>query len=153
VNGPGMKPCGVEHRLRAALGRATVLLALVMALCSAVQSAESPRQRLSNAKLGLFVHYVFGLTQAGPGEPPLLDVNAFGDVLDVNGIAQMAKTMGAQYVVFTSMHWRMTVLFPSLVWGGLFPSHVTERDVNISDLCSTCIPTTGTTLPRRCCRS
>jgi hypothetical protein len=133
LKGPDTKLRGAGYRLRAALGRATTLLALIMALCSAAQSAESPRQQLANAKLGLFVHYVFGLTQAAPGEPPLADVNAFGNALDVDGIAQMAKSMGAQYVVFTSMHWRMTVLFPSHVWGGLFPDHVTKRDL-VGDL-------------------
>jgi Alpha-L-fucosidase len=98
-----------------------------------IHAKETPRQQLANAKLGLFVHYVFGMTQAAPGRPPMRNVVAFANALDVIGIARMAKTMGAQYVVFTSMHWRMTVLFPSHVWGSLFPDHVTERDV-IGDL-------------------
>lgn len=107
----------------------TLLFFLYVLIPVTVHAKESPRQRLANAKLGLFVHYVFGLTEAAPGKPPMQDVNAFADDLNVNGIAQMAKTMGAQYVVFTSMHWRMTVLFPSQVWGSLFPGHVTKRDV------------------------
>jgi hypothetical protein len=72
---------------------------------------------------------LFGLTQAASGQPPMQNVNAFADAVNVNGIAQMAKTMGAQYVVFTSMHWRMTVLCPSKVWGSIFPDHVTQRDL------------------------
>lgn len=32
------------------------------------RSTESARQVIANAKLGLFVHYVFGLTQAAPGQ-------------------------------------------------------------------------------------
>jgi hypothetical protein len=100
---------------------------------AAVHAKKSPRQELANAKLGLFVHYVFGGTQAAPGMPPMQNVNAFADALDVIGLAQTAKVMGAQYVVFTSMHWRMTVLFPSQVWGGIFPDHVCQRDL-IGDL-------------------
>jgi len=100
---------------------------------AAIYAKESPRQQLANAKLGLFIHYVFSVTEAAPGRPPMPDVNAFADALDVDGIAQMAKTMGAQYVVFTSMHWRMTVLFPSQVWGGIYPDHVSQRDL-VGDL-------------------
>lgn len=100
---------------------------------SVAQGRETPCQQLANAKLGLFVHYVFGLTQAAPGRPPVPDVNTFAGALDVNGIARMAKVMGAQYVVFTSMHWRMTLLFPSQVWGALFPDHVSKRGI-VGDL-------------------
>jgi hypothetical protein len=111
-------------------GLALALLLLPHLLIPPTAGAkESPRQQLANAKLGLFVHYVFGLTQSAPGTPPMQNVNAFAGALNVNGIAQMAKTMGAQFVIFTSMHWRMTVLFPSNVWGGIFPNHVAQRDV------------------------
>lgn len=123
------KKMRVRHiRLGRFLGMA-LFCALQLVSGSVAQCGETPRQHLANAKLGLFVHYVFGLTQAAPGAPPLRHVNAFAGALDVNGISKMAKTMGAQYVVFTSMHWRMTVLFPSQVWGALFPNHVSKRDV------------------------
>jgi Alpha-L-fucosidase len=118
------------HHIRFGPMFAVDLLFVLQMLCGSVaQCGETPRQQLANAKLGLFVHYVFGLTQAAPGIPPLRDVNAFAGALDVNGIVRMAKDMGAQYVVFTSMHWRMTVLYPSQAWGGLFPDHVSKRDV------------------------
>jgi hypothetical protein len=107
---------------------AIIFLALVSSP-AVLHADKSPAQELGEAKLGLFVHYAFGLTQAAPGRPPMEDVNAFADALDVNGIAQMAKAMGAQYVVFTSFHWRNTVLFPSRVWGAIFPNNVTHRDV------------------------
>ncbi len=96
---------------------------------SALAAAPKVRPELGNAKLGLFVHYVFGLTQAAPGKPPLGNVNQFADALNVAGIAKMAQTMGAQYVIFTAYHWRMTTLFPSKVWGAGFPGHVCKRDV------------------------
>jgi hypothetical protein len=51
------------------------------------RAQECARQQLSNAKLRLFVHYVFGLTQAASGQPPMQNVNAFAGALDVNGIA------------------------------------------------------------------
>src|SRR5579875_36255 len=121
--------------LRSLLGQllAVALLLSLSVPIPAARASETPRRLLGNAKLGLFVHYVFGLTQASPGEPPMQNANAFAEALDVNSIAQVAKTMGAQYVIFTSMHWRMTVLFPSQVWGSLFPDHVVERDL-IRDL-------------------
>ncbi len=113
---------------------AVALWFFLSAMSPGAQQAKAlPRQELANAKLGLFVHYVFGKTEAAPGKPPMQNVDAFADALDVNGIARMAKTMGAQYVVLTSMHWRMTLLFPSRVWGGLFPDHVAKRDL-IRDL-------------------
>jgi hypothetical protein len=112
---------------------AVVLFALLLEFSPRLAVAETPKQVMSNAKLGLFVHYVFGLTQAAPGKPPLKDVNKFCDALDVNGIADMATAMGAQYVVLTAYHWRMTTLFPSKVWGSIFPDHICKRDL-IGDL-------------------
>lgn len=106
---------------------------LIVCMCILIGSQAtvegSPRPQLWNAKLGLFVHYVFGLTQAAPGKPPLKNVNKFADDLNVNGIADMASAMGAQYVVFTAYHWRMTMLFPCSFWGREFPHHVCRRNV------------------------
>lgn len=118
-----------DHRYIAFLWAAVLLLCVFVLNPRLIHAKETPRHQLGNAKLGLFVHYVFGLTQAAPGKPPTQNVNTFADALDANGIAKIAKTMGAQYVVFTSYHWRMTVLFPSQVWGALFPDHVSKRDV------------------------
>lgn len=120
------------HRLLPLL--AVVLIFLPIAFNPAgLRAGESPREQLANAKLGLFIHYVYGITDAAPGKGPIQDVSAFADALDVNGIARMAKAMGAQYVIFTSMHWRMTPLFPSKVWGSIFPERVPRRDL-VGDL-------------------
>ncbi len=108
-------------------------LFLALALLSPVGqaiAAKAPRHtNLANAKLGLFVHYVFGLTQAAPGRPPLKNVNEFANDLNVKGIADMASAMGAQYVIFTAYHWRMTMLFPCPFWRSAFPNHDSSRDV------------------------
>jgi hypothetical protein len=118
---------------RSALANTSVFvifsLVLLVPAHQAIFAATMGRTNLANAKLGLFVHYVFGLTEAAPGKPPLKNVNRFADDLNVNGIANMASAMGAQYVIFTAYHWRMTMLFPSRVWGGIFPNHVSHRDV------------------------
>ena len=98
-----------------------------------LRAGESPREQLANAKLGLFIHYVYGITEAAPGRPPIQDVSAFANALDVNGIVQTAKSMGAQYVIITSMHWGLTPLYPSQVWGALFPDRVPRRDL-VGDL-------------------
>ncbi len=95
--------------------------------------AQTPLQFIHRAKLGLFVHYVFGLTDASPGKPPLKNLNQFADALKVRTIVDLAQAMDAQYVIFTSYHWRMTTLFPSKVWGGEFPTHSARRDI-VGDL-------------------
>ncbi len=106
-----------------------VALALLSPLGVARGANPVRHTNLANAKLGLFVHYVFGLTQAAPGKPPLKNVNEFANDLNVKGIADMASTMGAQYVVFTAYHWRMTMLFPCPFWRSAFPNHDSNRDV------------------------
>jgi uncharacterized membrane protein len=106
-----------------------VALALLSPLGVAVGANPVRHTNLANAKLGLFVHYVFGLTQAAPGRPPLKNVNEFANDLNVKGIADMASAMGAQYVIFTAYHWRMTMLFPCPFWSSAFPNHDSSRDV------------------------
>ncbi len=91
--------------------------------------AQTPRQFMQKAKLGLFVHYVYGLTQAAPGKPPLKNLNDFANCLNVQGIADVAQAMGAQYVIFTAYHWRMNMLLRCPAWKKIFPSHVSNRDV------------------------
>jgi alpha-L-fucosidase len=55
------------------------------------------------------------------------------DALDVQALARMAKDMGAQYVIFTAYHAGMNLMYPSPLWGKVFPRKVSKRDL-IGDL-------------------
>ena len=55
------------------------------------------------------------------------------DGLDVNALASVAKGMGAQYVIFTAYHAGMNLMYPSPLWGRVFPNEVSKRDL-IGDL-------------------
>ena len=120
---------------KARLSAAYVVAAglLVMTVCFSAARAQTPLQFIHGAKFGLFVHYVFGLTDAAPGRPPLQNLKRFSDEIKVRTIVHMAQSMDAQYVIFTSYHWRMTTLFPSRVWGSAFPGHSSPRDI-VGDL-------------------
>jgi len=104
-------------------------------------AAISPRAYCVNAKMGLFVHYTLGTyhdghyggTWTSPSGKPATELNAVADVLDVKALASVAKSMGAQYVIFTAYHAGMNLLYPSPVWGRVFPNKVARRDL-ISDL-------------------
>ena len=97
----------------------------------------SPRAYCAQAKIGLFVHYTlgtyhdghFGGTWTGPQGKPATDLNRVADSLDVHALAALAKSMGAQYVIFTAYHAGMNMLFPSRVWGEVFPNKVARRDL------------------------
>jgi len=128
-----MSSCRMLPRRMLPLVAGGLLLFLTVLNPVGLRAGESPCQQLANAKLGLFIHYVYGITEAAPGRPPIQNVSAFADALDVNGIVQTAKSMGAQYVIITSMHWRLTPLYPSRVWGALFPDRVPRRDL-VGDL-------------------
>ncbi len=110
--------------MRSPVYRLLLLLCAALPISGKTLLAQTPKQFMQQAKLGLFVHYVYGLTQAAPGKPPHKSLAKFAKDLDVNAIAKLASQMDAQYVILTSWHWRMTTLFPSKVWGNLFPHHV-----------------------------
>lgn len=101
----------------------------------------SPRAYCAHAKMGLFVTYAvgtyhdghFGDTWTNPNGKPATDINALADGLDVKAMASMAKDMGAQYVIFSAYHAGMNLLYPSSLWGRIFPNKVSKRDV-IGDL-------------------
>jgi hypothetical protein len=103
--------------------------------------APSPRAYCANAKMGLFVHYTLGTYHDGhyggtwtdsKGQPAT-GLNAVADSLDVKALASVAKDMGAQYVIFTAYHAGMNLLYPSRIWGRVFPNKVSKRDV-VGDL-------------------
>ncbi len=59
---------------------------LVMTAFPALARAQTPLQFMHRAKLGLFVHYVYGLTDAAPGKPPLKNLKQFAADLNVNAM-------------------------------------------------------------------
>ena len=101
-----------------------------------VQNRKSP---LSRAKLGVFVHYVCGLTPATPQGGNLADrgVDAFARALDVEALAELTKQAGAEYLIFTAYHAGIRMLYPSKVWAEVFPDKVSKRDL-IGDLADAC---------------
>jgi len=104
-------------------------------------AAISPRAYCMNAKMGLFVHYTLGTyhdghyggTWTSPSGKPATDLNAVADALDVRALASVAEAMGAQYVIFTAYHAGMNLLYPSPIWGRVFPNKVARRDL-VGDL-------------------
>jgi len=91
--------------------------------------APLPREALSQGKLGLFVHYVAGLTPESPGGAKTTDLKAFARALDVKALADTVQKSGAEYLIFTAYHAGMKMLYPSKVWGEVFPDKVADRDV------------------------
>ena len=89
--------------------------------------------------LGLFIHYTYVGKPYQWGSTLWADtsnvknLDELSDNLDVNDLASMAASMRAQYVVFTTFHANMNVLYPSEVMKFRLPGHSSKRDV-IRDL-------------------
>jgi len=98
--------------------------------------AESRLSFFNKAKVGLFVHYCYGMrggkpriyTPMGTGGAPK-DLNELADGLDVVKLADVASQMGAEYVVFTTFHAAMYTMYPSKLTADLFPHKASRRDV------------------------
>jgi len=124
-----------------------MLLTLIIAArtgevkAAAPSALASPRTYCSNAKMGLFVHYTLGTYHDGhyggtwtdPYGKPATDINVVADALDVKALANVAKAMGAQYVIFTAYHAGMNLLYTSRIWGRMFANKVSRRDL-VGDL-------------------
>ena len=89
--------------------------------------------------LGMFVHYMhpakqyqWGATEWADGSA-VKSLNELADNLDVEDFANVAASMRAQYVIFTTWHANMNALYPSEVIKEMLPGHCSERDV-IRDL-------------------
>lgn len=89
--------------------------------------------------LGLFAHYTYvgkpypwGWTQWADGTPAR-SLDDLADHLDVEDFAATAASMRAQYVLFTTFHANMNVLFPSRVMQQHLPGHAARRDA-VGDL-------------------
>lgn len=89
--------------------------------------------------LGLFAHYTYvgkayewGWTEWADGTP-VRSLDELADHLDVEDFARTAAAMRAQYVLFTTFHANMNVLFPSTVMQRHLPGHSSQRDA-VGDL-------------------
>ena len=100
-------------------------------------ASKNRKPALSRAKLGMFVHYVCGLTPASPQGGNIDDLNAFAAALNVDALAELTRQSGAEYLIFTAYHARIRMLYPSKVWSEVFPDKVSRRDL-IGDLADAC---------------
>ena len=119
---------------------------LILTVPSLSWGVESPvlcqtTNRLSFADMhvGLFAHYMYvgkpyqyGATQWADGTV-VQSLDELADNLDVEDFATMAAAMRAQYVLFTTWHANMNVLFPSAVMKRQLPGHCSRRDA-VGDL-------------------
>ena len=118
--------------------RSLVCPALIALLTTSAQAtSQDYLARAKQAKVGLFVHYVFGQTKGQPalytpmnieGRKPK-DLNELADAFDPKKFADFAEAMGAEYVIFTAFHAGMNTLYPSQVMGEILPEKVSKRDV------------------------
>lgn len=118
----------------------SILRGLVCSTLLTASAHAQPKDYLApiqQAKVGLFVHYVFGQTKGAPalytpmtieGRKPK-DLNELADAFDPKKLADFAETMGAEYVIFTAFHAGMNTLYPSRVMGEICPEKTSKRDV------------------------
>jgi hypothetical protein len=126
---------------------ATAILAWMVLAGQSVSWGEEgpvPRQTSNHAPfadmhLGLFAHYMFvgkpyqwGATEWADGAV-VQSLDELADNLDVEDFAATAAAMRAQYVIFTTWHANMNVLFPSKVMKRQLPGHCSRRDA-VGDL-------------------
>lgn len=136
---------GIRKLLLAFVLVALIAPPVVPGEVSAAQATETYAEGgnldfFSKAKMGLFVHYTYsypgyeyGHTYDSPGGNPVTDVDALADAFDEERFADVAQSMGAQYVTFTVFHAGMSALYPSEVMNAIMPGKASRRDV-IGDL-------------------
>ena len=76
-------------------------------------SVRTAKDRYERKKYGLFVHYVPGLTADTDGKRP--DIDTLVRDFDAAQFAQDAADFGVEYVIFTVMHFKARMLYPSAV--------------------------------------
>ena len=97
--------------------------------------AASGHAAFYDMHLGLFVHYMFPGKDYQYGATVWADgthvgsLDELADNLDADDLARTAKRMHAQYLIFTTSHANMNVLFPSAVMARYLPGHTARRDV------------------------
>jgi hypothetical protein len=99
------------------------------------QDSVTARASFYEMHLGLFAHYMFpqpgyqwGGTEWADGSA-VKSLDELADNFDAEDFAATAKTMRAQYIIFTTSHANMNVLFPSEVIKKYLPVHFSHRDV------------------------
>jgi len=104
---------------------------LVDGMMASPRAATPP---FTDMHLGLFAHYTYvgksyqwGWTQWADGTPAR-SLDDLADHLDVEDFASTAASMRAQYVMFTTFHANMNVLFPSRTMATHLPGHSARRD-------------------------
>lgn len=117
----------------------SVLCAWFLFAITARSSAAQPPTPFADMHLGLFAHYTYvgkpyewGWTQWADGTPAR-SLDDLADHLDTEDFAATAASMRAQYVLFTTFHANMNVLFPSRTIQRHLPGHAAHRDA-IGDL-------------------
>ncbi len=75
------------------------------------EKVKAARDRYERQKYGLFVHYVPGLTADTNGKR--LDIDTLSQKFDAAQFAQDAADFGVEYVIFTVMHFKARMLYPS----------------------------------------
>lgn len=107
----------------------------LMADVAVARDAAAGRASFYEMHLGLFAHYMFPGRQYQWGATVWADGSAvrsldeLADNFDAENFAVMARAMRAQYVIFTTSHANMNVLFPSQVMQLNLPGHCSKRDV------------------------
>jgi len=104
-----------------------------------VQRETSDPASFVDMHFGLFASYIFvgkpyqwGITEWADGAA-VQSLDELADNLDVDDFAATAAAMRAQYVIFTTWHANMNVLFHSDVMKRRLPGHYSRRDA-IGDL-------------------
>jgi len=104
----------------------------------ATRQASNPPS-FTDMHLGLFASYTYvgksfayGATEWADGTM-VQNLDELADNLDVEDFAATAAAMRAQYVIFTTWHANMNVLFPSEAMKRHLPGHCSRRDV-VGDL-------------------
>jgi hypothetical protein len=99
------------------------------------QDAAAARASFYDMHLGFFAHYMFpgkeyqwGATVWADGSA-VKSLDELADNFDAEDFAATAQLMRAQYIIFTTSHANMNVLFPSQVMNRYLPGHSSKRDV------------------------
>lgn len=106
---------------------------------SVAQDSAQAHAILYDLHLGFFAHYSFPGKEYKYGSTGWIDGTAIksldelADNFDAEDFATKAQLMRAQYIIFTTSHANMNVLFPSEVMKQYLPGHTSKRDV-IADM-------------------
>jgi len=125
------------------------ILSVFLTMCGREQAQLTQtdnKEIFKDMHLGLFTHYmypgvpymgehqtgnsqyVWGATEWADGSA-VKSLDELADNFDAEDFAAIAEAMRAQYIIFTTSHANMNVLFPSEVMKRYLPGHSSHRDV------------------------